>query len=98
MVERRKEAPVNPSKTFRLIAVTMVVSALAVLLTSPAHAYWENDSSAPAAPAPVAAPSGGAEGTSYGTILAVAGGTVVVLLLGAGALLVATRHRRVALP
>lgn len=86
----------SPSKTLRLLAAMLVVTALAVVLASPAHAYWENDSSAPQAPAPVAAPGSG-DGTAYGTILAVAGGTVVVLLLGAGAFLVATRHRRVAL-
>ena len=39
MVEQRKEAPVKTSKTLRMLAATALVSALAILLTSPAQAY-----------------------------------------------------------
>ncbi len=55
MVEQRKEATVEPSKTLRMLAATAVVSALAILLASPAQASFISDGGA----GPVAAPSVG---------------------------------------
>ena len=155
MVERRKEATVYPSKTLRMLAATAVVSALAILLTSPAQAYLPNEgggsvtatttvgnpgdsawiSLAPATAAQTVgnpgdsawiaqgsatgaqtvgnpgdgaqvsspqiqsvATSSGGDGFDTGTFLALASGAVLLLVLGAGALLFTARHRRVALP
>jgi hypothetical protein len=134
MVDRRKEASVDTSKTLRLLVATAVVSALAVLLTSPALAYLPNEGgegpvaapsvgnpgdsawialeqaaasrtvgnpgdgafvSTPRAEAPTST-SSGSDGFVTGTFVAIAGGAVLVL--GAAAILLTTRHRRVALP
>ena len=154
MVEQRKEATVYTSKTLRMLAATAVVSALAILLTSPAQAYLPNEGggsvtatttignpgdsawisleSATAAqtvgnpgdsawiaqgtatgaqtvgnpgdgaqvsqPIESVATSSGRDGFDTGTFLAFASGAVLLLVLGAGALLFTARHRRVALP
>lgn len=109
-----------------MLAATAVVSALAIVVTAPAHAMYTNDGGGtgsiptptvgtPAdgalkqesttSPAggklvtPVEASkvaSGGADGFDTAMVLAIAGG--VVAALGAGTLLVVTRHRRTALP
>ena len=42
MVEQRKEATVEPSKTLRMLAATAVVSALAILVASPAGAWYSD--------------------------------------------------------
>ena len=47
MVEQRKEATVDTSKAIRMLAATAVVSALAILLTSPAHAYVPDEGVGP---------------------------------------------------
>lgn len=98
------------SRALRILAATAVVSALAILLTSPAQARPVNegdaasvvDSSVGNAVAGAQAPSlqlGEAAVTSSGsdrrTFIIIAGG--VVLVLGAGALLVTPRQRRVRL-
>ena len=102
------------SRALRILVATAVVSALAILMTSPAQARWVDEGSAAPTTAPVVgnpgdgaqaqAPqvepavvaSSGSDGFDTGTIAGIAGGTVLVL--GAGALLFAARHRRVALP
>ena len=152
MVEQRKEATVDTSKTIRLLGATAVVSALAILLTSPAQAYVPDEGAGPvtrtivgnpggtswvalelpSAPQTVGNPgdgadvlpaatlpqtvgnpgdgadvlsaqteaqvatSSGSDGFDTGTFIVIAGGAALVL--GAGALLLTARHRRVALP
>jgi hypothetical protein len=130
MVERRKEAPMNTSKTSRMLVATAVVSALAILLVTPAQAYWVNEggSSTPTAvvgnpgdsswiseqaPQTVGNPGDSAQGsavetavlTSSGsggfdtqTFALIAGGALLALMLCGGAFMLASRHRRVALP
>ena len=152
MVEQRKEATVDTSKTIRMLAATAVVSALAILVTSPAHAYVPNEGAGPvtrtivgdrggsawvalemptatqavgnpgdsawvalqAATHTVGNPgdgaqasstqiepvvtSSGSEGFETGTFIALVSGAVLLLALGAGALLFTARQRRVALP
>lgn len=41
------------SSTFRILVATAVVSALAILMTSPAQAYWANEGSDASATTPV---------------------------------------------
>ena len=154
MVEQRKEATVDTSKTLRILAATAVVSALAILLTSPAQAYLPNEGGGSVATPTVGNPgdsawialepatasqtvgnpgdsawiakgtatgaqtvgnpgdgaqvsspqiesavtSSGSDGFDTGTFIAFASGAVLLLALGAGALLFTARHRRVALP
>ena len=100
------------SRALRILAATAVVSALAILLTSPAQARPVNegdaasvvDSSVGNAVAGAQAPSPRARRDgrdlewvrgSTRTFIIIAGG--VVLVLGAGALLVTPRQRRVRL-
>ncbi len=103
----------EPSTTFRMLAATALVSALAVLVASPAQAMYVNDGGAAAATATIVGnPGDGAQVgspveaplvTSGGltldtqTLVAIGGGALLVLL-AAGALLFTSRHRRVALP
>lgn len=61
MVEQRKEATVEPSKTLRMLAATAVVSALAILVASPAGAWY---SDVQGNGGPVVAPSVGNPGDS----------------------------------
>ena len=135
MVEQRKEATVYTPKTLRMLAATAVVSALAILLTSPAQAYLPNEGGGsvtatttvgnpgdsawislqpataaqtvgnPGDGAQVSSPqiqsvatSSGGEGFDSATFLALASGAVLLLVLGAGALIFTARNRRVALP
>ena len=101
------------SSTLRILVATAVVSALAILMTSPAHAYFVNEGGDVSVTAPIVGnPGDGAQvpaaqiepaattsSVSDGSdFLIYAGGTVLVLALGAGALLITARHRRVALP
>ncbi len=113
MVKLSKEAAMQTSSTLRILVATAIVSALAILMTSPAQAYWVNeDSGTPATAAIVGNPGDGAKvhSTSIEPVATtstasdgvdfavVAGGALVVLALGAGMLLFTARHRRVALP
>ena len=97
------------SKTFRMLVATAIVSALAILVTSPAQARWVNEGGAMVTPT-VAAPSGaqaprqvespaatsdGSDGFDTRTLALVAGGAA--LLAGAAAFLLVARSRKVAL-
>lgn len=99
------------SSTFRILVATAIVSALAILMTSPAQAYWANEGGAAPATAPVVGnPGDGAQVPSASQVATsatasdgsdftvVAGGAMLVLALGAGTLIFTSRHRRVALP
>ena len=101
MVEQRKEAPVETSKTLRMLAATALVSALAILLTSPAQAYVGSEGDGGSATTlSVGGPGDSTEvalGLGTEAIVAIAGGAVL-LLVGAGAFLFMARHRRIALP
>lgn len=118
-----------------MLAATAVVSALAILVTSPAQAYLPNEGGGAVTPtaivgnpgdsgwiavesatapqtvgnpgdgAQVSSPqtqpvvtSSGSDGFDTGTLIALASGAALLLVLGAGALLFTARHRRVALP
>lgn len=94
----------EPSKTFRMLAVTAVVSLLAILVTSPAQAMYDDAAGGGSAPAPIVAnPGDPAQVASGGldlgalTFVAIGGGALLVLL-AAGAVLFTSRHRRVAMP
>jgi hypothetical protein len=144
---------VNTPKALRLLTTIAVVSALAILLTSPAQAYVPNEGVGPVKRTIIGDPSGtgwvavepptggtvgnagdsawivrrsaaaaqtvgnpgdsaqvlspyvdsavtstGWGGSETGTFIALASGIVLLLALGAGALLFTQRHRRVALP
>jgi hypothetical protein len=114
MVERRKEDTMEPSKIRRLLAATAVVSVLAILVISPANAYWLNEGGAGPAAAPVVGnPGDGGQALATGVAEPVAttsgSGSVdtwmivgvaggFALLLAAGGALLTVHHRRVALP
>jgi hypothetical protein len=145
---------VDTSRAIRLLTATAVVSALAILLTSPAQAYVPNEGVGPVKRTIIGDPSGtgwvavelptgahtvgnagdsawivrrsaaaaqtvgnpgdsaqvsspqvesvvtssASDGPETGTFIALASGIVLLLALGAGALLFTQRHRRVALP
>lgn len=97
------------SKAFRMLVATAIVSALAILVTSPAQARWVNEGGAMVTPT-VTAPSGaqaprqvespaatsdGSDGIDTRTVALVAGGAA--LLAGAAAFLLVARSRKVAL-
>lgn len=119
----------TPQKTSRMLVATAVVSVLAILLVTPAQAYWANEGGgstptavvgnpgdsgwiAEQAPQTVGNPGDGAYVSSGDTTFAtstgsgfdtqtfalIAGGAVLALILCAGALVLSSRHRRVALP
>lgn len=98
------------SKAFRMLVATAIVSALAILVTSPAQARWVNEGGAAMVTPTVAAPSGaqaprqvespaatsdGSDGIDTRTVALVAGGAA--LLAGAAAFLLVARSRKVAL-
>ena len=113
MVKLNKEAAMQTSSTLRILVATAVVSALAILMTSPAQASFVNEGGGVSVTAPVVGnpgdgaqasapqiepattPSSVSDGSDF---LVAAGGAVLVLALGAGALLITARYRRVALP
>jgi hypothetical protein len=53
MVQRPEEGTMEPSTARRLLLTTAVVSALAILVVSPANAYLPNEGGSAVTPAPV---------------------------------------------